>query len=387
MSRASSRSLSLLFAVSAVRGIGAQIFMTFLPVYAVSVVSMTTSQIGIVSTIATGVSVIFLPLFGYLSDAIGRRSVMMLSTVLRALAPLVVLLMRNYYGILLAYILSQLSMYSWTPARGAFVAENVSKRSIGKAFAALSLPMQLSRAVVPYISGLIIVYLGYDIIFTAASFLMILGMIFILGIEEGSKNKTYEKFSIREFIRGMIPKRKELGLQTFFIIDRVSWRFWMPMMNSYFKEYLGFTEDIIGLISTTRGIVSSIAVIPSGHLVDKIGYRLSLLFSEITGALAALILIIGKTPLEMILASAFIGLSVAFWGPGFNVSVSRITDNKTELGRVYSRANFYRIVASVPSPWIGGILYNIAPALMFFSGLLGLLGNCFLILRIKESCL
>jgi len=183
MNRKSSRSLSLLFVISAIRGVGAQVFMTFLPVYAVSVASMTTPEVGVVSAIATGVSVVFLPVFGYLADFIGRRFVMLISTILRALAPVVVIFMRSYNGVLLAYVLSQLSMYSWISARGAFVAESVSGRHMGKTFAALALPMQVSRAIMPYISGIIIVYMGYDVIFIMTSLLILLGipLIFSMG--------------------------------------------------------------------------------------------------------------------------------------------------------------------------------------------------------------
>ncbi|MCD6157214.1 MAG: MFS transporter [Euryarchaeota archaeon] len=385
MNRKSSRSLSLLFVISAIRGVGAQVFMTFLPVYAVSVASMTTPEVGVVSAIATGVSVVFLPVFGYLADFIGRRFVMLISTILRALAPVVVIFMRSYDGVLLAYILSQLSMYSWISARGAFVAESVSGRHMGKTFAALALPMQVSRAIMPYISGIIIVYMGYDVIFIMTSLLILLGIPLIFSMGESVRRSQGEVFSLREFLRGLIPKRKELRLQTFFIVDRASWRFWMPMLNSYLKEYLGLPEDIIGLVSTIRGIASALAVMPSGFLVDTLGWRLGLFLSEITGTLAVLMLVLGRSVPLILLASALIGLSIALWTPGFNTSVTIIADDRIELGRVYSRANFYRVVASVPSPWIGSILYDIAPVMMFLAGFLGLALNCLVVLTVREE--
>jgi len=36
---------------------------------------------------------------------------------------------------------------------------------------------------------------------------------------------------------------------------------------------------------------------------------------------------------------------------------------KSELGRTYARSNFYRSVAAVPAPWVGGMLYSIVPTL------------------------
>ena len=138
-------------------------------------------------------------------------------------------------------------------------------------------------------------------------------------------------------------------------------------------------------MSTIRGIASALAVMPSGFLVDTLGWRLGLFLSEITGTLAVLMLVLGRSVPLILLASALIGLSIALWTPGFNTSVTIIADDRIELGRVYSRANFYRVVASVPSPWIGSILYDIAPVMMFLAGFLGLALNCLVVLTVREE--
>jgi len=358
--------------VTAFRGVSISILMTFLPVYAVSI-GIPLPDVGTMSAIAMGVSVLVMPFIGMAVDFLGRRTVLTISTITLIMAPLIPITYRSYLGVLIAYILFNLALNTWVPARAVTVATSVNKEVMGISFALVSLSFQIARSAVPYIAGLLIRNYGYMITFTISAITAGFALpIILLTIPEFRSSTS---LTIKEFIKGVIPKRNELGFQIFLCVDRGGWRLWIPILNSYMKVKLGFSEDIIGLLSTIRGISSLISLIPSGRLVDKFGWFPALLLSEVTGGLAALTLALAQSTFITAIAMTLIGLSIALWIPGFNVAVPNIIPSKSELGRTYARCNFYRSVAAVPTPWIGGMLYNIIPTLPMVTGAVLMLTN------------
>ena len=277
--------------ITAFRGVSTSILMTFLPVYAVSI-GIPLPDVGTMSAIAMGVSVLAMPFIGMAVDFLGRKTVLTISTTTLMIAPLIPIIYRNYLGVLTAYILFNLALNTWVPARAVTVATSVNKEVMGLSFALVSLSFQVARSIVPYIAGLLIRSYGYLITFTISAITAGSALpIILLTIPESRSGTT---LTIKEFIRGVIPKRDELGFQVFLCVDRSGWRLWIPILNSYMKVKLGFSEDIIGLL---------------------------------------------------------------------------------ELGRTYARCNFYRSVAAVPTPWIGGMLYNIIPTLPMVAGAILILAN------------
>jgi len=360
--------------VTAFRGISTSILMTFLPVYAVSI-GIPLPDVGTMSAIGMGISVLAMPFIGMAVDFLGRKAILIISTTTLMVAPLILITYRNYVGVLTAYILFNLALNTWVPARAVTVATSVNREVMGLSFALVSLSFQIARSVVPYIAGLLIRNYGYIITFTISAITAGLALPIILLTIPESKSRSSSSLTIKEFIKGVIPKKNELGFQIFLCVDRGGWRLWIPILNSYMKVKLGFSEDIIGLLSTIRGISSLISLIPSGRLVDKFGWFPALLLSEVTGGLATLTMALAQSSFIAAIAMALIGLSVALWIPGFNVAVPNIIPNKSELGRTYARCNFYRSVAAVPTPWIGGMLYNIIPTLPMVAGAILILTN------------
>ncbi len=355
------RALSL---VSMLRGVATSILMTFLPVYAVSI-GLDLPDIASIAAIASGVSVVSTPFFGFLADVIGRRIVLLISSMLLSLASIALLLVDGFPGVFLAYVLFNLAINSWIPARAASIAGSVGEENMGLSFALLSLAFQLSRMVTPFISGLLIVLYDYVVVFVFASAIAVLAAITTIALVPETASSTSGRLSVREFLQAMTPHRRETWFLVFLCIDRASWRLWIPIINSYMKAVLGFTEDVIGLVNTFRGISSAIGVLPFGKLVDRYGWLPSIVLSEATAIAAVASILLADNTVVMSLAMVFIGLSIASWVPGYNVAVSTIAPNRGELARTYARANFYRSLAAIPSPWIGGILYSIAITLPF----------------------
>ncbi len=354
--------IPVLSVVSLLRGVGASVLMTFLPVYAV-LQGLDLPSIGAITAVATALGVALMPVAGFLADSVGRRSLLVLSTVLLASSLALPTVLPGVAGVFTAYSLFHLSLALWFPARSATLAESVERDVMGTSFAAVSLAFQVARAVTPYLAGLVIGSAGYSILFTLSSVVVVVAALILLTMLREGPPTQGSNFSLRDFVRGLIPSKGELSFQVFLCMDRASWRLWFPLLNSYMKAYLGLSEPVIGLVNTLRGAASIAGVLISGRLVDKLGWFPVLVASEVLGVTSALLAAVSRSGVLMGISLAFVGLSVAFWVPSFNVAISSLSPGRSELGRSYARANFYRSVVSIPFPWVGGQLYALIPFL------------------------
>ncbi len=371
-------------AATFLRSISMTISMTFIPVYAVSF-HVGPSEMAMISAIGVAAGVALLPFLGYFSDYFGRELMMTLSCLMISLVPLPTLLMRNFGGVTLSWILFNLGMMGWMTSRGAKIASSVKKRTLGLSFAFVALMMQIGRTITPYLAGLSISSVGYVYTFLASTYIGIASSLVIVTMVKPSEKRRREKFSLSEFVKAIKPERGEMGFQTFLILDRAAWRFWIPLMNSYFRAFLGLSPEEIGLLGTIRGGASAITMLGAGRLVDKVGWFPMLLTSEITGIFASLALGLGRSFYVLSFAMVMIAFSVSGWAPAFNVAVVEMCRKEEELGRAYSKANFYRTAASIPSSFLGGLAYSLSHSLPFLMGSLLMAANCMILLKVRRG--
>ncbi len=377
-----SSTFKALMIISGLRGITSTVIRVFLPVYAFTI-GMSMADIGFATTIAIAVSVLILPVMGYLTDVVGRKTTLLLSIILMALSAILLYICPTSMGVTIAYVLFYTSFFSWQPARGAMVVDTTSGTSIASAFAYLSLAFWIPRTITPYIAGTIIVHYGYSIVFLGSAIILILITIPIIILIKEARSPISENKSFKVIIEGMIPKRHELPLHVILSLDRIGWTLWLPIINPFMKSEYGLNEDDIGLLNTVMNIVTVIALIPSGKMVDKKGWKLGLILSEMAGILGLLVIIFTSTIYPLIIAMSLFGISIGLWLPSYNASIPSIIRNREELGRAYSRANIYRAILSTPSPWIGGVMYAILPLLPLISGSIILTINTLIITSYK----
>ncbi|MEM0284690.1 MAG: hypothetical protein QXZ22_06715 [Sulfolobales archaeon] len=58
------------------------------------------------------------------------------------------------------------------------------------------------------------------------------------------------------------------------------------------------------------------------------------------------------------------GISISFWIPGYNVYVAKVFKN---VGEAFASINAIRSIISIPSPYLGGLLYDSVSSLAPFS--------------------
>ena len=373
-----SKGLKPLYIATFLRGISSTIIRVFLPVYAFTM-GISIDNIGFIVTIATAISVLMLPIMGYLTDVVSRRLALILSTTFLALSSTLLVLYATRIIILLAFILFYASFFSWQSARGALVVDEVPEGARGKVFAFLSLAFWIPRTIIPYVAGIIITYLGYNYVFLLSMLSSIIAILMLTSIPKKTPDDKKHYLSKKEILRGIIPSRREIPLYVILSLDRIGWTLWLPLLNPLMKAELALSEDKIGLLNTTMNIATILVLLPSGKIVDSYGWKTGLLLSEMSIIMGLLPLILSVNIYYLAILMIAIGISIGLWLPSFNTAIPSIINNSIEAGRSYSKANMYRTIASIPSPWIGGALYTILPIYPLIVGCIILIANVVLI--------
>ena len=86
--------------------------------------------------------------------------------------------------------------------------------------------------------------------------------------------------------------------------------FWQATWFLYFESHLSAAEAI--LLYVVYDVSTTILEVPSGYMSDRLGRRLTLLAAGISGLAAALLLIVGETFPQFVLANVLLGASAAF---------------------------------------------------------------------------
>ena len=166
---------------------------TFLPLYAVYALGLSTVEVGTVFLIQVLTTALSKPLFGRTSDRMGRRPMIALGLVVSAAALGLVALIGTFglgsgsqmivFGLLLvAGALYGLGLSVVTSSTSAYVSELAKAGSYGSAMGVLSTIMDVGHSTGPMAMGLLVVGLGYSTSFGIVAALLVVGTLAFLTL-------------------------------------------------------------------------------------------------------------------------------------------------------------------------------------------------------------
>ncbi|MCD6324427.1 MAG: MFS transporter [Desulfurococcales archaeon] len=362
-----------------IRGVGMPGFMYLYPLYILTL-GYHTADLGPIATYAALISALLLPLIGYLTDSGHASEVGIVagsSTVLSLLLPA---LIPTYPILILSYALSYLGMMSWQVSRGSLTAKIVSSSTLGKHFGLLAALYNVMNIVTPFALGLLLTFFTYKELLIYLSIFMVAGTSGFAAIvlpparnveethraeatSQGVRDEWLECRGASGLRKGVCIYRKALlidkrviPLALFGILDRYGWMLWMPMINAYLKEYLGFEDMAVSWFNTLRGVGMLVSALPAGHIADVLGAVQVLILNEFIGASSVAALLTSSPPI-IYLAAFVMGWSMAFWVTGYNTITATILGPRN-MGRVRSGVDSLRTYFSVPAPMIGSAIFR-----------------------------
>ncbi len=350
------RNIRILSLYSFLSGVGSSTFFTLFPLYLVSL-GYGMSRIGEITTLSSLSVAVPISFLGLFADYYGRKPFIILAGLSLAVSLFVTASTRFYIWFIIAYALNMLSFFGGQSARGAMVAESVSKEKMGEAFGIVVSWFFLARVSIPSVSGVLASLVGYRLTFIFAGVTVLAGtLLFWVGSIETSARKG-EKISWGEIASVLKPRKKLTWLYISTVLDRFGWALWSPLLNAFMSQAYGLSTVEVGFLNSIMGFTTLVTQYITGKWIDKIGYIKGLILSEFAGLSSALFLGVLKSVYSLILGVIMVGLSISLWIPSYNKAVS-MNSKKEYRVLEYSKINTYRAVAAIPSPYIGGYMYD-----------------------------
>ena len=353
----------------------------------------TPTLLGLIFMVESAAQLIFQIPGGYLTDRLGRKSVIILGSVFRAISPFIYVFTGSWQLVIVGMVITQASNMM-IPAIDALIAESVSKENRGLGYGAFRMMTWLPQIFTAYLGGVITDMLGIvpgaKLAIGATAVVACLNVFirwkyledtYVPGAQEKSKH-----FSGVDYIRNI----RNVPRQIWYLIlvaafSAFAFRVANQFMVVYATKIIGLTNTQWGFVTMLVMVVSTLLTIPGSIISDRVGRK--------PGIMASL----GLLPLQ------FLGLTIAggFWGvigarflggisEGFGGAVTGIEGGSAWLalvaditpagqrGMVMGIIGTMAGLLSLPGSSVGGVMYDtFSPQFPFYtaaaSGIIALL--------------
>lgn len=306
------------------------------------------------------------PVWGRLSDRVGRKTILILSNVLKACA-LIFCIIAGTWFLLIPYVLLMGLSASYrqdNPVRASVVAESVKRDERGVAYSVLMFSSQAATAVVAPLGGFLAMAYGFVPIFYACMAAdIVCALLIAVFIRETlderprvgmlSENRNWWKV-----LRGMFwPESHLRGFYVAMVVDTFAWGLGFSILYGMLVRSFGFSTYELGLLTAAVSVAWGLTQIPFGKLMDRYGRKLFLLISEAFGIVSVFGWLLSSNFGHFVVLQIPFGISIASWAPTISAFLA---DNvsKERMGEAMGRLQAFRGVLAFPAPYIGGLLYD-----------------------------
>jgi predicted MFS family arabinose efflux permease len=243
------------------------------------------------------------PLFGYLSDRIGRKP-LMLAGLLMLIAGAGLLVTGRSFGMaLVAFALLGLAKSSYDPAMQAYVSDVVPYEHRGRALGATELSWSVSWLFAIPASGLLIAHWNWRTPFLLIALLALVSLFGTarLRVPRTSADRSSEtamRGNLRGYVRPLLSRRTLLILAVSGLVILANENFFI-IYGAWMETQFGLAPAGLGLTSVVVSLAELAAAVFSALSVDRIGKHRAL-FLGLAGNACAYLLLRG-------LAGSFVG--------------------------------------------------------------------------------
>ncbi|MDQ0200059.1 MFS transporter [Neobacillus ginsengisoli] len=356
------RALPILFLVMFLVMVGFGIIIPVLPFYAEQIGASPT-QLGLLMAVYSFMQLIFAPLWGRVSDRIGRKPVMMLGITGLAISFFIQAVSTQLWMLFAARIFGGLLSSANMPTAMAYVADITTEENRSKGMGIIGAAIGLGFVFGPAIGGIFSkISLSMPFYLASGSSVLTLILVLLLLKESSVKNHKEKKQSIWQAFSG---SGSVLFIVQFFISVSLSgleatFAYFAAKKAGLDSSQLGYIFMIMGFAGAMvqGGLVGRLAkkhgessVIQGGIIVSAIGFCLILLVhSFTTAALYLTIFGIGNGVIRPSVSSLITKTSTAGHG-----SATGILSSFDSLGRIIG-------------PPLGGWLFSFAIGLPYLTG-------------------
>ncbi len=346
------------------------LYQPYLNIYAVER-EATYGEMGIITAVSTAAPTILQPIWGGLSDKIGKRKPFMFFGYLVGSTLILLFLFAKtpmLFALFLAihFVILSAAVPAWNALLGKIIPEKVRGKALGKingiAFAARVSATAIAGIVMTWIMGATLES-QYTFAFTAAAIFGVLGSLLILKFREPVEDggtPVYQglKRAIKETLKNKYFRRL-CSLEVIFgVAMSMSW----PYFSVVMIRKLQASKFEIAIASIIFGVTASLSQFYLGKLADRFGRKPIIVVSRIMLPLYPFLFILSQNMYYVYLANIIGGISNG-------LSMVAISAYILDVSGEHERGTYFATYNTIT-----GLAFSIGP---MFSGYLGMFFQTF----------
>lgn len=354
------RQLTIVFTIVFVDLVGFGIVLPLMPGFAASF-GISPAAIGVLVTSFSVLQLLAAPLWGSLSDRIGRRPVLMIGLVGSTASYMLFAFAHGFWTLLASRVVAG-SMGATVGVAQAYVADITAPEKRAQSLGVLGAAFALGFILGPALGGVLYSYSHSAAGFAAAAFCGINALAAFVWLPETPRHESHRTGGRAPLAPLAAPLISTFLLVSAFAVIHVS----LPLLA---QHELGLSARRLGMLFAFSGVISAVV---QGGLVGRIAPRVGEARLATLGAVlmvTGLALFPGSEHVgHLYLAIAFLSMGSAASNPAILAAISRITAPNVQgsaLGFAHTAQNLGRIAG----PLVAGALYGAhGRAAPFFAG-------------------
>lgn len=330
--------------------------------------------LGLLAFISGLIRVLMQAPVGYLSDRIGRKSLVFWGGLISSLAPFTFFFATRWEHLIPGVILEAFTNVV-LPARQAMFADAIEADKRATAFAAIHTAFSLFSTAMPIIGGFLLERSG--VIQGMRVALLFSGVVMIItsvarGVflrETMIPTKRPAEFSIKESIQDMFEPVIKLDTLRVAIFAAFLFSLAVGFLTNYSVVYavdvIGLSKVQWGIVAGGMGMVGIVTRIPIGLMIDRFSRKLCILISYATRPLLILAFTLATNFPQVLIIQMADNIFGYVQQPALEALVTDVASEERR-GRAYGALNFVPGTALMIGPVLGAYLWDLFGAAWAF---------------------
>jgi MFS transporter, DHA1 family, multidrug resistance protein len=363
MNQTNRRAMTILFMTMFIVMVGFGVIMPILPFYAEKL-GATATHLGLLFASYSVVQFFFAPIWGEMSDRVGRKPMILLGLAGFGISFILFGLANSLWMLFAARILGGALSAATLPTVMAYIADTTDTKSRGSGLGLMGAAMGMGMIFGPVLGGFLGEYSASLPFFFSGglAFAVLIFAFFMLPESRSVEARTHARTQTRRNSLKDIVAALSSPIGFVLIIAFLA-TFASANLEGTFalfsQVHLGFGESEMGLVFGVMGVVMALSQgLLVGRFINRWGEERMIQVGLISSAIGYLLFLLTFNMVSIMGVMAIMGIGSAALNPAVNSLASKRTP-PDQQGRVMGIVNAYNSLGRVFGPVVGGVVFDL----------------------------